>query len=194
MGGKRVNSKAKGSSFELTVAKALSDWTGYKFHRTPGSGALHWQNDRRVVSDIVPPQEYKDWKLSVECKCYKEDNYLCDFQSLLSGQSTMFKHWNQAVNDANRENLIPILITKVTGLRRPPFCAMRRIDADKLRLTDYFPAFNGQFPHIVVHMKHDEDDGMTANDREITIFSFDDLLSVYSAAEFTGMLNRGRTQ
>lgn len=192
MAEKRVNSKAKGSSFELSVAKSLTEWTGKKFHRTPGSGALHWKNDARVVSDIVPPADYPEWKLSIECKCYKKDNYKCDFQSLLSGQSTMFTHWEQAVHDANREGLIPILITKVTGLLRPPFCVMRRVDADRLRLTDYFPKFNGQFPHIIVRKAFSDSPDITENDKEMTIFSFQDLLDTFTADEFTGMLNRGR--
>ena len=61
------NSKAKGNGFELVVAKALTTWSGQKFHRTPASGALHWSNDKRVVSDIVPPQ-YMDFPFSIECK------------------------------------------------------------------------------------------------------------------------------
>ena len=60
--------KQKGSEFERKVAKALTDWSGYEFHRTLMSGALHWDNDSRVVSDIVPPESLSGWPFSIECK------------------------------------------------------------------------------------------------------------------------------
>ena len=101
-----INSKQKGSGFELKVAKQLSSWSGYKFNRTPMSGALHWENDTRVVSDIVPPQNLK-WPFSIECKKVEYDY---DFTFILKGTSTFWEHWKQAKDDATRENMIPMLV------------------------------------------------------------------------------------
>ena len=171
---KRKNSKNKGSIFEREVAKALSKWTGHDFHRTPGSGALHWKNDARVVSDIVPPQDYPEWKVSVECKCYSKQTYSPDFQSVIDGTSTLWKHWEQCVNDANREQLVPMLITKITGLRKPWFCVIGEYQANKLGLHDRFPT--GDFPRICVPHRH------------VVIFFLDHLFENFTAHEFLDRL------
>lgn len=100
------NPKAKGNAFELKIAKILSEWSGKKFHRTPASGALHWENDKRVISDIVPPQDL-NWPLSIECKNVVYD---WDFSLLIKETSTFWKHWKQATDDAKREGMIPMLV------------------------------------------------------------------------------------
>lgn len=100
--------KQKGSVFERKVAKALTDWSGYEFHRTPMSGALHWENDARVVSDIVPPESLSGWPFSIECK-----NVECswDIDSFIRGTATTISsHWVQASNDADAEGLVPLLV------------------------------------------------------------------------------------
>lgn len=101
--------KAKGSNFERKVAKMLSEWSEFEFHRTPMSGALHWANDKRIVSDIVPPQELVDkgWPFSIECKCCQYD---WDFSQILEGTSTFWKHWKQCWDDAQREGMEPLLV------------------------------------------------------------------------------------
>lgn len=182
---KRKNSKNKGSAFEREVAKALTKWTGHDFHRTPGSGALHWKNDARVVSDIVPPQDFPEWRISVECKCYSKQTYTCDFQSLLDESSTMWKHWEQAVIDAKRESLTPFLITKVTGLRRPWFSVLKESDAKKLGLDGLFPS--GVFPHLTVHASRS--DVLTDYERRVTIFFFDTLIQNFTVSEFLDKLS-----
>lgn len=105
-----INSKNKGSEFERAVAKMLTLWSGYEFHRTPMSGALHWTNDKRVVSDIVPPQELIDegWPFSIECK--KVENSW-EFNCFLDGTSqTLKEHWKQCCDDAVRECMVPMLV------------------------------------------------------------------------------------
>jgi hypothetical protein len=103
------NPKAKGNEFELKVAKILSEWSGQQFHRTPASGALHWSNDKRVISDIVPPETLKDWPFSIECKKVEGANW--EFSALIEGTSqTLKEHWKQACEDADREDMIPLLV------------------------------------------------------------------------------------
>lgn len=101
-----INSKQKGNSFELKVAKILTDWSGEEFHRTPMSGALHWSNDKRVVSDIVPPNNM-EFPFSIECK--NQENPW-DFDSIIKKTSVLWKHWEQAESDAMSEGLVPMLI------------------------------------------------------------------------------------
>lgn len=101
-----INGKAKGNRFELDVAKMLTEWSGKTFHRTPQSGALHWDNDKRVVSDIVPPQDL-GFPFSIECKSQEVP---WDFDSLITGKSTIWKFWNQCCRDAMSEKMEPLLV------------------------------------------------------------------------------------
>lgn len=116
-----INSKAKGSSFELKLAKMLTTWAGETFHRTPGSGALHWANDKRVVSDIVPSAILmaKGWQFSIEAKNVE---YTWEFSNLLEGTSLFWTHWNQCIADAQREGMVPLLVFKKN--RRDIYTAM----------------------------------------------------------------------
>lgn len=134
-----INSKAKGSTFERKLAKMLSDWSGMEFHRTPMSGALHWSNDKRVVSDIVPPQELTTWPLSIECKKVEYD---WDFSTIMSGTSTFWKHWQQAEIDAEREGLRPLLV----------FSKNRREIYSAMRTEDHIKLFNDQ-PSSAIHIE-----------------------------------------
>lgn len=103
-----INSKQKGNDFELKVAKLLTEWSGEKFHRTPASGALHWENDNRVVSDIVPPQTLVGWPFSIECKKVETS---WEFNTFIEGTSvTLKEHWKQCYGDAQREQMIPMLV------------------------------------------------------------------------------------
>jgi len=61
---KKVNSRAKGSSFERQVAKILNDRLGTtEFSRTPGSGAFattHSLPDHlKLYGDLITPQNFK---------------------------------------------------------------------------------------------------------------------------------------
>ena len=101
--------KQKGNAHERAVAKLLSEWSGYEFHRTPQSGALHWSNDKRVISDIVPPQEILEkWPFSIECKNV-ETNF--EISAFIDGTSqTLKEHWKQCWDDSQREDLLPMLV------------------------------------------------------------------------------------
>ena len=109
-----VNSKRKGNKFERTVAKWMSDWTGYKFGRTPYSGANHQSRD--LASDVMCTDERHAHrcKISVECKCYKD----IKFEHILLGTkgSEVEKFWNQATNDAIRSAKVPILIMRYNSM------------------------------------------------------------------------------
>lgn len=131
------NPKNKGNNFEREVARLLSVWSGDNFHRTPLSGALHWSNDIRVISDIVPSEELmrKGWPFSIECK---NVNYEPVLYSLIKGTSLFWKHWEQACGDAKQEQLCPMLIFKRNNIK--PHVAVEEKDFEKffeLYVTDY---------------------------------------------------------
>lgn len=125
------NVKEKGNNFERKVAKLLSDWAGVKFMRTPSSGAIHNFNDKRVVSDIVPPLSLGEFPFSIECKCVE-----CswEFSTIIENTSqNMRDHWSQAVDDSNREHLRPMLIFSKNF--RDIFVSIRKEDYDVLPLN-----------------------------------------------------------
>lgn len=99
--------KEKGNAHERKVAAKLTEWAGAKFMRTPMSGAIHNFNDRRVVSDIVAPLSIGKFPFSIEAKNVEYD---WTFSTIIKGTSMFWEHWNQAVTDAEREELIPMLV------------------------------------------------------------------------------------
>lgn len=159
-----INSKQKGSEFERKVAKMLSKWSGQEFHRTPMSGALHWSNDKRVISDIVPPQELVDkgWPFSLECK--KVEDAQWEFSNFIEGTSMTLKdHWKQCCDDAQREDMIPMLIFNKN--RRDIFIMITKETFYQLEIE----------PESYINLVHKEQD--------LVIMRFSDLLALISVDE-----------
>ena len=109
-----ANSKKKGSRFELRVSKWFTQWTSFKFGRTPYSGANHQSRD--LSSDIMCQDERHAHrcKISVECKNYKE----IKFEHILLGNKgcDILKFWEQASKDAKRANKVPILCMRYNSM------------------------------------------------------------------------------
>lgn len=159
-----INSKNKGSEFERKVAKLLTEWAGSEFHRTPMSGALHWSNDKRVVSDIVPPQELVDkgWPFSIECK--KVEDAQWEFSNFIEGNSMTLKdHWKQCCDDAKREDMIPMMIFSKN--RRDTFVMITKETLYQLEIE----------PECYINVVYKEHD--------LVILKFSDFLSSISIGE-----------
>jgi hypothetical protein len=118
--------KAKGSGFELQIAKKLSAaLEPLNFMRTPGSGARtggknfekfgQMFGDEALAlftSDVVPINEKKEgftFLHSIECKAYKTPD---SFPQLVSGTANVFKWIKEAETDAAKINRNPVLIFK----------------------------------------------------------------------------------
>lgn len=114
-----TNSKKKGSRFELRVSKWFTQWTSFKFGRTPYSGANHQSRD--LSSDIMCQDERHAHrcKISVECKNYKE----IKFEHILLGNKgcDILKFWKQASKDAKRANKVPILCMRYNSMPSEEF-------------------------------------------------------------------------
>ena len=93
-----MNSKKKGSRFELKMSKWFTKWTTYTWNRVPMSGA--WHSNKDAASDItcVDERHAHRCKISVECKNYKE----IKFEHILLGNKRcdILKFWAQASKDA----------------------------------------------------------------------------------------------
>jgi hypothetical protein len=134
------NPKAKGSEYELKIAKKLTEWSGYQFMRTPNSGAMHSQySDSRLVSDIVPPPDIH-FPFSVECKKHEIP---WEFSQLLAGTSEIWDFWKQVLRESTSEGMEPMLVFSKN--RRDSYVMVRRIAYDALFL-------GRDIPHMYIHM------------------------------------------
>lgn len=114
-----MNSKKKGSKFERNIAKWFTEWTGFKFQRTPYSGANHVNRD--LASDIMCSDERHAHrcKISIECKSYKD----IKFEQVLLGNkgADIARFWEQASRDAERSNKVPILCMRYNSMPSDDF-------------------------------------------------------------------------
>lgn len=114
-----ANSKKKGNRFELKISKWFTQWTGFKFGRTPYSGANHQSRD--LSSDIMCQDERHAHrcKISVECKNYKD----IKFEHVLLGNKScdILKFWEQASKDAKRAKKVPILCMRYNSMPSAEF-------------------------------------------------------------------------
>mgnify|MGYP003115837549 FL=1 len=108
---KKVNSRAKGSTFERQIAKILNDRLGTtEFSRTPGSGAFattHSLPDHlKIYGDLITPQNFK---YCLECKKgYNNQN----LYSLYNHSSDFWKFIEQCQKDSEKCGKIPMVIFK----------------------------------------------------------------------------------
>ena len=123
---KRINSKAKGSGFELQISKKMSESLApLKFIRSPQSGArvggknfeafgkMFGEDALKIfVADVVCLNERDtgiEFLHSIECKFYKTPD---SFQNLLLGKANVYGWFEESVTDAKKTNKNPILIFK----------------------------------------------------------------------------------
>lgn len=129
-----ANSKKKGNRFELKVSKWFTQWTGFKFGRTPYSGANH--NHRDLSSDVMCTDELHAHrcKISIECKSYKD----IKFEHVLLGNKgcDIERFWAQAKRDALRSKKQPILIMRYNSMPKDEFFMVVDSDLAEAFLTD----------------------------------------------------------
>jgi len=108
---KKVNSRAKGSTFERSIAKMFNDrFKTTEFSRTPGSGAFattHSLPDYlKIYGDLITPMNFK---YCIECKKgYNKEN----LYSLYNYSSDFWKFVDQCEKDSEKCQKIPMVIFK----------------------------------------------------------------------------------
>jgi len=108
---KRVNSRAKGSTFERSIAKTLNDrFNTSEFSRTPGSGAFattHSLPDHlKIYGDLITPLNFK---YCIECKKgYNKEN----LYSIYNYSSDTWKFIEQCEKDSEKCQKTPMVIFK----------------------------------------------------------------------------------
>jgi Holliday junction resolvase len=108
---KKVNSRAKGSTFERQIAKILNErFNTSEFSRTPGSGAFattHSLPDHlKIYGDLITPQNFK---FCIECKKGYNDESI---YSLYNYSSNFWGFIDQCQKDADKCGKFPMLIFK----------------------------------------------------------------------------------
>lgn len=116
-----ANSKRKGNKFELKVSKYFTQWTKYKFGRTPGSGSFHQNRD--LASDIqcIDEKHAHRCKVSVECKSYKTINFEHLLLSAQRKKCDILRFWGQAQEDGQRSKKVPILCMRYNSMPAEEF-------------------------------------------------------------------------
>lgn len=114
---KGINSKDKGNRGEWAAAKWLTQWTGHKFARTPGSGGLRWVDNDLVCGDLVCEEKNYYFPFTIEVKNYKSFG----LTSYLRKNSIIYKWWEQAKEDAERAEKIPLLLIRKNGMPKGEF-------------------------------------------------------------------------
>ena len=95
-------SKAKGSAYELKLAKILSDRLAKEFKRVPLSGSLSY-----IKGDLWVPSDTASFEYCIEAKHYKELN----FTNLLhAGSNDLYKFWDQCQREAEVMKKKPLVI------------------------------------------------------------------------------------
>lgn len=134
-------SKIKGSTWERTLCKFLSETLGGNFMRTPNSGAyIGRSNSHRkqqmsasqilaAKGDIIPPDTMK--KMVVEAKSYK--NF--PFHQLLTGQCRQLDEWISQTLDCVDEGDVWFTIFKID--RTGSFVAYPSVYDAHFQLTDH---------------------------------------------------------
>jgi hypothetical protein len=178
---KKINSKNKGSGFELSIAKILSEtFQPLQFRRSQSSGAIlggknswmmnRFSNDAKTlfIGDIVPTNEAdvvrdEKWKFrfTLECKFYKEQD---SFMSLF--KNPQIKKWfEQAKTDSVKlQDKLPMLVFKFNH-------------------TPVFAAFEASLDHpstinnlVSLSYNLTDENGMIIGRRDLKIVLFNELL------------------
>ena len=108
---KKVNSRAKGSTFERSIAKMFNDrFKTAEVSRTPGAGAFattHSLPDYlKIYGDLITPMNFK---YCIECKKgYNKEN----LYSLYNYSSDFWKFVDQCEKDSEKCQKIPMVIFK----------------------------------------------------------------------------------
>ena len=98
-------SKRKGNSFELSVAKAMSEWLGFNVRRTPRSGAYGTEGVQSLTGDLMFDF---DFPYVVECK-HRESWRLED---VFAGKGEVWEWWAKLSEEAKAASKQPMLIIK----------------------------------------------------------------------------------
>lgn len=150
---KKVNSRAKGSAFERTIAKQLNEkFETSEFSRTPGSGAFattHSLPDHlKLYGDLITPQNFR---FCMECKKgYNNINHY----DLIDHSSKLWEFIDQCQKDSDKCNKSPMVIFKQDRQR-----TLAIVPSDTVRIQYY--------PHIKIYGK---------DNKNYRIYQLDDLL------------------
>jgi len=141
----------KGSSFERQISKKLSLWVSNNerddiYWRSHSSGARYTirkklgKDTEGQDADLTCTSKNPDYiiltdKLSIECKAYKDINFWNFITETKTGVSAF---WEQAVNQAEQANKLPVLIAKKNNMPILFFCnnTLQKLIRRELKLKE----------------------------------------------------------
>lgn len=131
---KKINSRKKGNTFELRVAKLFNEkFSTQEFCRSPGSGAFATTHSLpeylKIYGDLITPQGFK---YIIECKKgYSKES----LDSLLNPKSIVSSFVEQAERDAKKSKKSALIL--ISQDRRPIISILRRDESLQIELSNY---------------------------------------------------------
>lgn len=148
------NGKRKGNKNERELTKYWQDWTGLEFSRVPQSGGLRWQNMEHITGDIIctDPLKNRRFPFSIETKFHRDIR----FEHLILGnkKQKIMEFWEQAVEDGQRANRIPLLFMRYNGMPKQTWFVVISEKLFKLGLR--FGLKNNQRTMFTLHIPEQE--------------------------------------
>ena len=102
---KKINSRAKGSSYERDIAKKLSKWSNINIRRSPQSGGWNQRGDLTPVN----PEDMVKWPFNFELK-KRQGWRLSELLTYKNRQTGILSWWDQSLKDAKVSKKIPVLV------------------------------------------------------------------------------------
>jgi hypothetical protein len=145
-------SKSKGNSWELDVAKDLTELYGESFIRAPHSGAyiggsnssrrasLHEAQIRSFKGDIIPGPSFP--RLNIECKNYKDFPF---HQLFADKECKQMEEWLGQLLDAAEPTDFNLLILKVTHKGKFIISPLGQTNKANLRFLQYNSSKHGHW-------------------------------------------------
>lgn len=116
-------SRSKGQRGERAVVKALTEWWGSEFARTPSSGGFktkQFRDEWNAASDIVTSDETFPFGVEVKnCEGWHLE------QLLTAPKCDLYSWWAQTTDECPSKK-IPLLV--FTRNHQPLFCMMKHVD------------------------------------------------------------------
>lgn len=116
-----INSRRKGKTNEVAVAKFFSTWTGSKFASVPSSGGLRWKDAGDTLGDITCTDRKFFFPFVVEAKFYKSLGI--QRSKKLRVNSIIYGFWDQVTRDVARsqDKKYKLLVVRENGMKAGQF-------------------------------------------------------------------------
>lgn len=162
-----INGKKKGSKNERNLAKWWQSWSGLEFTRVPASGGLRWSKTDNITGDLICADERQSrrFPFSIEAKSYNDFR----FEHLILGNKKVkiLEFWNQAKEDAERGNKVPILFARYNGMAASTWFTMIPV-----KIYDIWRIKGGKSSYPIAKLYIDNEEVILMNSSDLSTVDY----------------------